>query len=211
MHDIDFMLEGGSIETDGLGTLLTTTQCLLNPNRNPGYTKNQIVDKLSQTLGIERVLWLEHGYLAGDDTDSHIDTLARFSNNNQIVYMSCEEDKDEHYTALKNMHKQLQQFRSKDNMPYELIAIEIPPPIHHPEGYRLPASYVNYLVINGAVLVPTYRSPESDDKAVATLSNIFHDRQIVTIDCYPMIMQHGSLHCATMQLHGQQCDPANKQ
>lgn len=211
MHTIDFVLEGGSIETDGSGTLLTTTQCLMNSNRNPGYTKNTIEDKLRNNLGIERILWLDHGYLAGDDTDSHIDTLARFCNDSQIVYMSCQQESDEHYSALKNMENELKQFTTKDQTSYQLTPIEIPPAIHHPEGYRLPASYVNYLVINDAVLVPTYRSPEADENALATLAEIFPQRQMIAIDCYPMIMQHGSLHCATMQLYGRRCNPASQQ
>jgi len=198
--DIDFVLEGGSIESDGQGTLLTTSHCLLNPNRNPGFTKNTIENLLQEKLGCHRVLWLEHGYLAGDDTDSHIDTLARFSSTNTIVYMTCQNKDDEHYQSLKQMENELRALKTLSGQNYQLIPIEIPPAIFAADGHRLPASYVNFLIINQAVLVPVYQHPTSDKIAIKKLSLAFPDHEIIPIDCKTLILQHGSLHCVTMQL-----------
>lgn len=196
---LDFELEGGSIETDGLGTLLTTSECLLNPNRNAHMDKAHIEALLTERLGVERFLWLDHGALAGDDTDSHIDTLARLCPDNVIVYVSCSNPEDEHYASLKRMEEQLKTFVTPEGKPYTLLPIPLPKPIYDEEGQRLPATYANYLVMNEAVLFPTYAQPEGDVEAARVLSKAFPGRDIVGVDCCALIKQHGSLHCATMQ------------
>lgn len=196
---LDFELEGGSIETDGLGTLLTTSECLLNPNRNPHMDKASIEALLAERLGVERFLWIDHGALTGDDTDSHVDTLARLCPDNVIVYVSCSDPKDEHYASLKRMEQQLKKFVAPDGKPYMLLPLPLPEAIFDEEGQRLPATYANYLVMNKAVLFPTYAQREGDDEAAHVLTKAFPDREIVGIDCRALIKQHGSLHCATMQ------------
>lgn len=193
----NFVFEGGSIESDGKGTLLTTSECLLSPNRNATMSRYKIERYLCNTFGAGRMLWLDHGYLAGDDTDSHIDTLARLCPENTIAYVKCTDISDEHYNALHSMEQQLQSFRTADGLPYRLVALPMAEPVYH-NGERLPATYANYLVINGAVLVPTYNTP-ADGMALKAITNIYPDREIIGIDCRPLIRQHGSLHCVTMQ------------
>ncbi len=193
------ILEGGSLESDGEGTLLTTAECLLNPNRNPHLSREEIERALSSLLGFDRFLWLENGYLAGDDTDSHIDTLARLCPNDTIVYVSCDDREDEHYEALSRMAAELKAFRTRDGKPYRLIPLPWPSAVYDEEGHRLPATYANYLIINKAVLVPVY-GDSHDEEALAAVAQAFPDREIVGIDCSPLILQHGSLHCVTMQL-----------
>lgn len=196
---LDFTLEGGSIESDGQGTILTTSECLLSKNRNEWMTRQQIEQELKYRLNAERILWLDHGYLAGDDTDSHIDTLARICPNNTITYVQCTDKEDEHYIELKAMEEQLRTFRTIEGSPYNLIPLPFPTAIYDNNGCRLPATYANFLIINGAVLMPTYGQPENDAIAAKQLQSIFCDRDIVGIDCQPLIQQHGSLHCCTMQ------------
>lgn len=196
---LDFELEGGSIETDGCGTLLTTSQCLLNPNRNPRFGKAHIEALLSERLGVNRFLWLDHGYLAGDDTDSHIDTLARLCPNDTIAYVQCKDRTDEHYEALRAMEEQLATFRTPGGEPYRLLPLPLPEAIYDEEGERLPATYANYLVMDKAVLFPTYAQPCNDEAAAKALLSAFPGRDLVGIDCRALIRQHGSLHCATMQ------------
>lgn len=207
---LDFVLEGGSIESDGKGTLLTTSECLLSPNRNPELTCDQIEGRLLRYFHAERVLWLDHGYLAGDDTDSHIDTLARFCPNNTIAYVRCTDPNDEHYEALTAMEQQLQSFtapqapspshRAAGALTYQLLPLPLPSPILDPDdGHRLPATYANFLILNNAVLLPTYGQPENDDLARSQLQRAFPKYDIVPIDCRVLIRQHGSLHCSTMQ------------
>ena len=198
MQDIDMILEGGSIEVDGSGTLLTTTNCLLAPTRNPGMSRAEIERELSELLGLNRILWLEHGHLAGDDTDSHIDTLARYCNPRTIAYVACDDPADEHYEDLKAMERELQLFRAADGAPYLLVPLPWPRAQYDGER-RLPATYANFLIINGAVLVPTYRDP-ADTVALERLRGCFPDREVVGVDCAPVIAQYGSLHCLTMQL-----------
>lgn len=193
----NFVLEGGSIESDGRGTLLTTSECLLSPNRNATMSRSDIERYLCQTLGANRVLWLDYGYLAGDDTDSHIDTLARLCPDDTIAYVRCNDATDEHFNALRLMELQLQSFRTAGGQPYRLVPLPMAEPIHY-DGERLPATYANYLVINGALLLPTYNTP-TDALAVAALKEAFPTRQIIPVDCRPLIRQHGSLHCVTMQ------------
>jgi agmatine deiminase len=199
MQPVDFVLEGGSIESDGRGTLLTTSECLLTPTRNPSLDRTAIEQLLAELLGSTRILWLNHGYLAGDDTDSHIDTLARFCAPDHICYVACPDVADEHYSALAAMAEELQQFRQRDGSPYKLTPLPWPDPILDEDGQRLPATYANFLIINGAVLVPIY-GVDQDEAAIAVMKEIFPARDIVPIDCRPLIHQHGSLHCVTMQI-----------
>lgn len=197
----NFILEGGSIESDGQGTILTTTECLLSDNRN-NLPKEKIEKKLKKYLGAERVLWLNHGYLAGDDTDSHIDTLARFCSENTIAYVKCEDENDEHYVELKKMEEELKQLPLLEDRAgekfYNLIPLPMADKVVDENGERLPATYANFLIINGAVLMPTYNSPK-DEIAKEQLQKAFPGRKIIGIDCTALIKQHGSLHCVTMQ------------
>ncbi len=193
------VLEGGSIDTDGCGTLLTTTHCLLESSRNPGYDRARLEASLHELLGIDRVLWLAHGELAGDDTDAHVDMLARFCSPGTIAYSSCNDPQDEHFTPLAAMEQQLQTFHTREGLPYELVPLPLPQPVHDADGRRLPASYANFLIVNGAVLVPVYDDP-TDTTALAALAGCFPGRAIEPLNCLPLIQQNGSLHCATMQL-----------
>ncbi|WP_310600316.1 agmatine deiminase family protein [Desulfobulbus sp.] len=193
------ILEGGSIESDGNGTILTTAACLLSPNRNPHLDRQGIEQALCSQLGVFRLLWLENGYLAGDDTDAHIDTLARFCSESVIAYVRCDDPADEHCAALTAMEAELRAFRTRDGEPYRLIPLPWPDACHHRDGHRLPATYANFLIVNGAVLVPTYGVPQ-DAAALAALAPAFPGREIIGIDCRALIAQHGSLHCVTMQL-----------
>ena len=196
-NNLDFILEGGSIESDGKGTLLTTVQCLLAPNRNQPMTQDEIGGYLKQSLGAKRILWLHHGYLAGDDTDCHIDTLVRFCDEHTIAYVKCDDPQDEHYEELSAMEKELESFVAYDGRPYRLIDLPMADAAYH-DGERLPATYANFLIINDAILMPTYSSAK-DETAKAQLQQAFPDREIIGIDCCPLIKQHGSLHCVTMQ------------
>lgn len=193
------ILEGGSIESDGAGTVLTTTTCLLNANRNPHLTREQLEQELRCLLGARHFLWLENGFLAGDDTDSHVDTLARLAPDNTILHVTCDDPADEHFEALARMGEELSALRTPDDQPYRLIPLPWPKACFDETGQRLPATYANFLVINRAVLVPTYDDPR-DAQALAAISNAFPGRSIIGIDCRPLIRQHGSLHCVTMQL-----------
>lgn len=193
------LLEGGSLDTDGAGTLLTTERCLLGPTRNPAMTKIDYERVFKTQLGIERVVWIVNGELQGDDTDGHIDMLARFCNPTTIAYMSCDDSSDVHYTTLQRMHDELQQLHAVNNQPYRLVPLPLPQAKYNDEGRRLPASYANFLIINGAVLVPTYDDP-NDTIALQNLQTCFPDREIIGIPCLRIIEQNGSLHCLTMQL-----------
>ena len=195
---LDFVLEGGSIESDGAGTLLSTTRCLLNPNRNPGLTPDQIEARLKEMLGVERILWLTQGHVEGDDTDAHIDTLARFCSPDTIAYTACDRPGDSHYRELQAMATQLRTFVTNSGQPYRLVPLPIPRPIYSEKGDRLPATYANFLIINQAVLVPVYDDP-ADSLALERLAQCFPDREIVAINGIPLIRQYGSLHCMTMQ------------
>jgi agmatine/peptidylarginine deiminase len=194
-----FILEGGSIDTDGAGTILTTSRCLLNPNRNRELTKSRIEFRLRESLGARQVLWLEHGELEGDDTDSHIDTLARFCKEDTICYVSCSDKKDHHFEELKKMERQLTGLRNVHGKAYRLVPLPMVSPVIGEDGNRLPATYANFLIINGAVLLPLYGVAE-DREAVRIMSAIFPDREIRGIDCRSLIKQNGSLHCVTMQI-----------
>lgn len=199
LQTIDLILEGGSIETDGAGTLMTTSHCLLSAQRNAHLTRLEIEAELHRHLGTARVLWLEHGHLVGDDTDSHIDTLARFCNPATIVYVACDDPDDEHHADLLTMKAELEGFRDTTGQPYKLLPLPWPQAKFDGAGQRLPASYANFLIINTAVLVPTYDDP-ADPVALACLQICFPQHEIIDIPCLPLIMQFGSLHCVTMQL-----------
>lgn len=194
---IDFVLEGGAIETNGEGVILTTSECLLNKNRNPNLNSIGITKKLNETLGATEILYLEHGYLAGDDTDSHIDTLARFIDEKTIMYVKCEDENDEHFKELKLMENELKEIAKKHN--FALIPLPFPSPIYEKEQ-RLPATYANFLFVNGAILVPIYEVKE-DEIALSIFKKTFQNKTIVPINCSTLIKQHGSLHCVTMNFH----------
>ena len=196
---LDFVLEGGSIESDGQGTIFTTSCCLLAPHRNQPLSKNQIEERLKQYLCAERILWIDYGQLTGDDTDGHIDTLVRIAPNDTLLYIRCSAPDDEQYEELRLMEEQLHTFRTLDSRPYRLLPLPMPRPIYDDEGSRLPATYANFLVVNGAVLCPTYAQPDLDSEALRIIGEAFPGREIVGIDCRSLIQQHGSLHCCTMQ------------
>ena len=193
------VLEGGSIDVNGEGTLLTTSRCLLNSSRNPGEDRHSLEQHFGKLFGIDRVLWLDHGELEGDDTDGHIDMLARFCDAGTIAYSQCLDTRDSQYTGLSAMESQLQAFRDRDGQPYRLVALPLPRPVYDASGRRLPASYANFLIINDAVLLPVYDDP-ADEIARERLATCFPERDIVPVNCLTLIHQYGSLHCATMQL-----------
>lgn len=199
---LDFVLEGGSIESDGKGTIFTTSQCLLASHRNQPLTQLQIEEKLKEMLGAKRIVWIDYGHLTGDDTDGHIDTLVRIAPNDTLLYVSCDDPQDEQFDGLSAMELQLQQLRAIDGKPYRLIRLPMPNAIYDGEGERLPATYANYLIVNGAVLYPTYQQPSNDEAAAIAIREAFPDRQLIGIDCRAVIKQHGSLHCCTMQYYG---------
>ena len=199
LETIDFVLEGGSIESDGNGTILTTTECLCNANRNGGLSKLEIEKELKHYLEADKILWLNHGYLVGDDTDSHIDTLARFVNEETIVYIKCDNDKDEHYEELKKMEKELKNFKTKDGKSYKLVALPMCEAKYDKNNNRLPATYANFLITNDALIYPTY-SDINDKKVGEIFKMLFTDKEIIPVNCLKLIEQGGSLHCSTMQI-----------
>ncbi len=199
LNCLDFVLEGGSIESDGCGTLLTTTECLTAPNRNEPMAKEEIDSYLTKLFNLKQILWLDYGYLAGDDTDSHVDTLARLCPDDTITYVQCLDKEDEHYEQLHLMEEQLKTFRTLDGKPYRLLPLPMASAVYDEDDLRLPATYANFLIMNQAVLYPTYNQPENDAKAKAGLQQAFPTHDIVGVDCRALIKQHGSLHCVTMQ------------
>lgn len=194
------VLEGGSIDFDGKGCLLTTSKCLLSPNRNDAFTKSEIATWLTENFFLSNILWIDHGHLEGDDTDSHVDTLARFAPHDTIVYVGCDDPTDPHAAELRAMAEQLRGFLTPEGQPYNLIELPLPDPIYDEDGNRLPATYANYLPLNGAVLLPVYGQQRKDLLATQILKIAYPHHEIVTVDCRALIKQHGSLHCATMQL-----------
>ncbi len=194
--DCDFILEGGSVETDGHGTILTTSHCLLK--RHPDKSKAAVEALLKKFLGANTVHWLDHGGLSGDDTDSHIDNLARFVDRDTIVYCACDDKSNPDYDSLKQMEAELKALKRADGQAYKLQPILMPTNVEH-AGQKLPASYANFLIINQAVLVPVYNVPQ-DKYALEILQQCFPERRIIGINSMAMIKQFGSLHCATMQL-----------
>ncbi len=200
-NERDFVLEGGSVETDGNGTLLTTSRCLCSPNRNGGKSKAELNKILHDRLGVDHVLWLDYGALEGDDTDSHIDTLARLAPHDTIIFTGCRDMDDPHFEQLLKMRAQLTMFRTAHGDPYNLVELPLPAPVFSPDGERLPATYANFLVTDSVIFMPTYSQPDADRLAMQTVRIAYPDHKVVGVDCRTLLRQHGSLHCATMQLH----------
>ncbi len=198
VKSVDFILEGGGIETNGDGLVLCTSECMLNKNRNSELSKELITQKLQEYFGADEVLYLHHGYLAGDDTDSHIDTLARFINKDTIMYVQCTDKNDEHFQELRLMELELLEFAKKYKL--KLIPLPMCSAVYFQEE-RLPATYANFLFVEGAILVPVYNVKE-DEKALEIFKKTFHDRDVIAIECSTLIKQHGSLHCVTMNFSG---------
>ncbi len=194
----DFVLEGGGIESDGNGLLMTTSECQCSPNRNPVLDRDGIEKRLLGYFGAEKIIWLNHGYLAGDDTDSHIDTLARFAPGNTIIFTGCDDPSDEHFSELQAMEAELRDARDLSGKPFNLIRLPLPDAIYDEDGERLPATYANFLALPEVVLMPVYGQPKKDELARQMLQIAFH-QPVVAIDCRALIRQHGSLHCMTMQ------------
>ena len=192
----DFALEGGAIESDGAGTLMSTWACL--QQRHPDVSRESLRQRMAELFGSTRVEVLEHGYLQGDDTDAHIDTLARFAPDGVIVHQACDDPADVHFEPLQRMAEELAALRSAQDSPYRLMPLPWPRPVLD-DGRRLAASYANYLIINGAVLMPAYGDP-ADERAAAVLAAAHPGREIVPVPCRSLIWQNGSLHCITMQL-----------
>jgi agmatine deiminase len=191
------VLEGGSIDVNGKGLLLTTEACLLNPNRNPRLSREQIEGKLNAFLGIDRVLWLGDG-IAGDDTDGHVDDLSRFFSENGIVTCVEQDPRDVNFKALGENLRRLRSFRNQSGRPFRIEALPMPAPcVRH--GRRLPASYANFLVINGVVLMPAFRQPRRDREAAEVLASCFPGREVVPIDCLELVWGLGTLHCISQQ------------
>jgi agmatine/peptidylarginine deiminase len=196
---INYELEGGSIETDGRGTLLTTTHCLLDSNRNQDFQRADVEHLVLEKLGLQRVLWLSKGALIGDDTDSHIDNLVRFCDAETLAYASCSRVDDPHFIPLQEMAVEVKALRQPNGMPYRLQAIEIPEPQFDEDGKRLPGSYVNFLIVNNSVLVPVFGCPQ-DAAALNRLQGCFPGKRMVPVPGSNLIKQYGGPHCATMQL-----------
>lgn len=196
---IDLVLEGGAIESDGKGTLLTTEQCLLNPNRNPQLDRGAMEDQLKSMLGVRKINWLRHGALQGDDTDSHVDTLARLCPNNVIAFQACDDPSDSHFQDLRAMAGELELLTAADGHSYRLVALPWPSARFDANDERLPATYANFLVINGMVIVPAY-DDANDAIALSQVAKAFPGYRVEGLDCLALIHQHGSLHCITMQL-----------
>ncbi|MDR1554565.1 MAG: agmatine deiminase family protein [Campylobacteraceae bacterium] len=187
---IPLVLEGGSIDSNGKGVMLTTTKCLLEKHRNPHLSHIQIDAKLKELFGLTKIIWLENGYLKGDDTDSHVDTLARFITQNTIAYTICEDETDEHFLELKRMEEELK------NTGFDLLPLPLPKPIFY-EGHRLPATYANFVFVNNALIVPIYED-KNDERVLSSLKNALPNHEIVGVNAKIFIREHGSLHCATM-------------
>ncbi|WP_043767049.1 agmatine deiminase family protein [Algiphilus aromaticivorans] len=196
---VPLVLEGGAIESDGQGTILTTERCLLDDARNPGATRADMGAALRRYLGAERVLWLDPGQLEGDDTDGHIDTLARFCDPTTIAYQASEDSGDPQHAMLQALADELRALRTAEGAPYLLIPLPLPAPMHDADGRRLPAGYANFLISNEQVLVPTYDDP-ADTEALARLREAFPAHKVHGVDCRTLVTQNGSLHCATMQI-----------
>lgn len=197
-HPVDWTLEGGGIETDGVGTMLTTRRCLLDTRRNPGASIQRVETLLAEHLGIARTHWLQHGHLEGDDTDSHIDTLARFASPDVIIHQACDDTLDAHHDDLASMADELRKLRTPAGHAYELVPLPLPKPQVGDDGRRLPAGYANFLILNDIIMVPTYHTP-ADDLALRRIDEAFRQR-VEPVDCRALVTQNGSLHCATMNL-----------
>lgn len=201
-HDyeqVDLVLEGGAIDSDGAGSVLTTARCLYEARRNPGFEARDYAIKFLQLFDITRVIALTNGEIIGDDTDGHVDMLARFTSRNTIVYQSCGDPADRHFEILRPLAEELKDLTTADASPYEIVPLPFPDPVFDAQGQRLPASYANFLICNSLVLVPGYHCA-ADEAARRVLAGLFADRDIITVDCRALIAQGGSLHCATMQI-----------
>lgn len=196
---MDIVLEGGSIETNGDGCLITTSSCLLVNNRNPGFNRRDYEVFFQQELGCHETLWLEYGYLNGDDTDGHVDTLVRFADEHTVIYQQCDDKNHVDYPTLAAMEKQLIDINRQRDDPFHLVAVPSPEKPFFGNQKPLPASYVNFVITNNKVLVPAYDDC-NDDRARKIIAEHFPDRQTVSINALPLIHQYGSLHCVTMQL-----------
>lgn len=206
----DFVLEGGAIESDGKGTIMTTSFCLLAKNRNQPMTQDDIEKELIKRLCAERIIWINHGQLIGDDTDGHIDTIVRFAPDDTILYVGCDDEEDAQHEDFALLERQLRDLRTSDGKPYRLIKLPMPRPMFDGED-RLPATYANFLIINGAVIVPTYGQPNLDTQALSLIGKAFPAREIIGIDSSTIIRQHGSIHCLTMQYpSGSLAKPSSK-
>jgi agmatine deiminase len=208
VETIDLVLEGGGIETDGRGTVLATRSSLLAASRNPGLGEQGMAAALDRWLGARRVLWLEHGAIEGDDTDGHIDTLARFCDGAIIAYQACDDPRDPSHAALRAMEEELRALRTPEGSPYRLVPLPWPRPIRHKDGRRLPATYANFLILNGAVLVPGYDDP-ADGAARDRIAACFPGREALLVDCRVLVRELGSLHCVTMHLPAGVVPPAD--
>lgn len=205
-----FVLEGGSIESDGKGMLFTTSQCLLAPHRNQPLTRENIDSLLRNFFHVRNVVWLDHGNLVGDDTDGHIDTIVRVAPHDTLLYVGCDDAEDEQYEDFQALEKQLQKLFTYEGYPYRLLKLPMPDAIYdegdrlttdrNSKGDRLPATYANFLILNGAVIYPTYNQPEKDEEAKRQIQLAFPDRDVIGVDSLTIIRQHGSIHCLTMQL-----------
>jgi agmatine deiminase len=194
---VPMVLEGGSIEVNGKGTLLTTEQCLLNHNRNPSLTRAQIETRLKQCLGVEQVVWLGDG-IVGDDTDGHIDDLTRFIAEDKVVTVMEQDPADDNYKALQENRARLADVRLPDGRPLQVVELPMPAPVYR-GGTRLPASYANFYVGNRIVLLPTFGCP-ADEEAAAILLRCFPGRRIVSLDCRDVVVGLGTFHCLTQQV-----------
>jgi len=193
----ELVLEGGAVETDGRGTLLATRSSVLP--RNPGLDRPALEAELRRLLGLERFHWLEHGHLEGDDTDGHVDTLARYCGPRTIAHAACDDPGDPHHGPLAAMAAELRRLRDPEGRPYRLVPLPWPRPIHAADGSRLPATYANFLILDRAVLVPAYGDP-ADEEARRRLAACFPGREVRPVPCRHLLEQRGSLHCATLQL-----------
>ncbi|PJJ76392.1 agmatine deiminase [Thermoflavifilum aggregans] len=191
------VMEGGSVDFNGEGTVLTTRACLLNPNRNPHLSQQEIEAYLQAYYGVKQVLWLEDG-IAGDDTDGHIDDIVRFVNPHTVVAVVEPNPEDENYEPLQQNLKLLKSMRLLDGKPIDIVELPMPKPVYY-EGRRLPASYANFYIGNKVVIVPTFRDPEHDEQALQILSQCFPDREVVGIDSVDIIWGLGSFHCLSQQ------------
>lgn len=196
--DTDFVLEGGSIESDGKGSVFTTTFCLMAEHRNQPLTREEIEERLLKSLHAKRIVWLDYGQLIGDDTDGHIDTIVRLAPNDTILYNGCDDEKDEQYNDFNSLEEQLRQLKTLDGEAYNLLRLPMPDAIYD-DGERLPATYANFVITNKSVICPTYSQPIKDNIALEVLQRAFPNHNIVGIDASVVIKQHGSLHCLTMQ------------
>ena len=194
----DFVLEGGSIESDGRGTVLTTSVCLMAPHRNQPMTQAEVETVLKERLCARKIVWFDYGQLIGDDTDGHIDTIVRVCPDNTLLYVGCDDENDPQYADLKALENQLQQATDADGRPYRLLKLPMPDALYD-DGDRLPATYANFLIINGAVIVPTYNQEENDARALELVAEAFPGYDIIGIDSQTIVRQHGSIHCLTMQ------------